>query len=123
VAYSLDDSESTILLVDDTFAPMVGELKTKTSIVKTVVYIGSGAPPPGMIAFSDLAKLPPISDVMRRGDQLAAIMYTGGTTGFPKCVMLSPGNLFASAIGVVCENLVVRGGHLWWRRPYSILRQ
>jgi acyl-CoA synthetase (AMP-forming)/AMP-acid ligase II len=117
VAYSLDDSESTILLVDDTFAPMVAELKTKTNIVKTVVYIGEGEPPEGMFRFSDLAKAEPIVDVMRRGDDLAAIMYTGGTTGFPKGVMLSHANFFASAVGCVCENVFERGGRFMVASP------
>ena len=42
-----------------------------------------------MLNFEDLVgNSPPIADAGRAGSDLAAVMYTGGTTGFPKGVML-----------------------------------
>lgn len=42
----------------------------------------------------------PVPDVELPGDELAVLMYTGGTTGRPKGVMLSARNILTSGIGV-----------------------
>ena len=45
-----------------------------------------------------LADAAPADDAFRNGEDLAGIFYTGGTTGFPKGVMLPHRALWASAI-------------------------
>jgi acyl-CoA synthetase (AMP-forming)/AMP-acid ligase II len=47
----------------------------------------------------------PVADLCRRGDDLAGLFYTGGTTGFPKGVMLSHANLASSAMACIAEGL------------------
>ena len=99
VAYSLDDCDTKILLVDKTFAPMVPALRAQSKSLHTVVYCGDDATPEGMVAYEDLMeKAQPMADARRQRDDLAAVMYTGGTTGMPKGVMLSHGNLYACAL-------------------------
>lgn len=99
VAYSLDDCDTRILLVDDTFKPMVPALRELSKSLQTVVYVGDGEAPEGALDYEALlAQASQVADAYRQGDDLAAVMYTGGTTGLPKGVMLSHANLVADVV-------------------------
>ncbi len=96
--YALNDSGATALLVDDVFAPMAGALLAGARAVRVLVYMGEATVPAGMTSYEDLIEhSSPIPDTGLSGGELAGIFYTGGTTGFPKGVMLSQSSLWASA--------------------------
>ena len=100
IAYSLRDSGTRVLLVDDAFAPMVAALRGACPELTTVIHCGDGPTPGDMASFEDLvAAHEPVEDAYRGGDALAGIFYTGGTTGSPKGVMLSHANILTSALG------------------------
>jgi acyl-CoA synthetase (AMP-forming)/AMP-acid ligase II len=110
IAYSLDDSDTTVCIVDDQFVPMVADLRERSRALKIVIYAGEGATPEGMLSFEDLvAKSRPVDDAMRGGDDMAGVFYTGGTTGFPKGVMLSHLGLATNALSVLAEGVVAEG--------------
>ena len=104
IAYSLRDCDSRVLIVDDQFLPLVDAIREQAPCVTTVIHAGEGAAPAGVHAWEDLiaATLPAV-DAMRGGQDLAAILYTGGTTGFPKGVMLSHDNFWISSIARMAE--------------------
>jgi len=102
VAYSLDDCDTRILLVDKTFAQQAAMLREKSACLRTLVYCDDGEVPAGMLSYEQLmAQAQPVDDAWRGGDDLAAVMYTGGTTGMPKGVMLSHANLYLNALSAV----------------------
>jgi acyl-CoA synthetase (AMP-forming)/AMP-acid ligase II len=106
IIFSLQDSASTILIVDDAFTPMAAQIVREVGSVAHVIHAGQGATPPGMLDYETLVRAAaPVDDLCRRGDDLAGLFYTGGTTGFPKGVMLSHGNLCSSAMACIAEGL------------------
>jgi acyl-CoA synthetase (AMP-forming)/AMP-acid ligase II len=108
VAYALDDSDTRTLIVDDAFAAMVPTLRQMSTSLSTVVFAGDGSIPDGMIGYETLiADHEPIADARRGGDALLGIFYTGGTTGYPKGVMLSHRALLTSSLGAMSTGTFV----------------
>ena len=96
--YSINDSGARFLVVDDAFAEMGAAIAGECASVEQVIFVGNGDCPSGMLSYEDLiAAAAPAPDAFRNGEDLAGIFYTGGTTGFPKGVMLPHRALWASS--------------------------
>jgi acyl-CoA synthetase (AMP-forming)/AMP-acid ligase II len=96
--YAINDSGAEVLLVDDAFTAVAASILAGTSTVRAVIHLGDAAAPAGMTPYEQLIEnSAEVPDAKRTGEDLAGIFYTGGTTGFPKGVMLSHRSLLASA--------------------------
>ncbi|MBD9577714.1 long-chain-fatty-acid--CoA ligase [Pseudomonas sp. PDM23] len=104
IVYSLDDCNTRFLLVDDYFLPQVEGIRAQARNAPVFIYAGEKDAPPGMLDYETLlAGATPVEDAGRGGNDLACIMYTGGTTGFPKGVMQSHFNLWSACIQRMAE--------------------
>lgn len=119
IAYALNDSGTTVLVVDDAFAAAVPAIKAKYDGLRHVLYAGDGAVPEGLIGWDELAaSSDPAPDARRGNDELAGLFYTGGTTGFPKGVMLTHANLVSSAMGSMTTGVLhTHGGRVLHAAP------
>ena len=90
--YALQDSSPRVLLFDGAFAGLAAELKLQCPTVILVSMVDAVLIE-GATSFEALAREQPIEDLSGKNDDLAGIFYTGGTTGFPKGVMLSHANI------------------------------
>jgi len=90
IAYSLDDCDTRVLLVDDHCAPMVADLRATSRSLATRIHLGDNPTPAGRLPCEALIERhTAVTDARRGGKDLAGGFYAGGTTGVPKGVMLS----------------------------------
>ncbi|AVL26406.1 putative fatty-acid--CoA ligase [Nocardia brasiliensis NBRC 14402] len=100
ISYSLRESDTRVLLVDDAFAALIPQLRQEFPGLTTVIFCGDGPTPDAALNYETLvAEHEPVADTRTGGDELAGVFYTGGTTGHPKGVMLSHDNMIISALG------------------------
>jgi acyl-CoA synthetase (AMP-forming)/AMP-acid ligase II len=119
IAYSLRESDTRVIFVDDAFAPMIAPLREQFPGLTTVIHCGDGDLPSDALDYETLlTDSTPVEDTRTGGDELLGVFYTGGTTGHPKGVMLSHNNLLVSAIGSLASgHFVSPGGRLLHTAP------
>ena len=99
IAYQLRDSGVKVLLYGAEFAGTVSALQRE--IAFTAVALDR-ADAPGTATYEDLvAGSAPVAESIGPDDELAAIFYTGGTTGAAKGVMHTHKSLSAMAVNLV----------------------
>ncbi|MBP0623141.1 class I adenylate-forming enzyme family protein [Cupriavidus consociatus] len=119
IVYSLSDCGCEVLFVDDAFVDQVDSIRAGSDALQRIVQIGNGDGAAGLPAYESLLQASePLTDTRTGGDELAAILYTGGTTGFPKGVMLSHSNFWCGAVSRLAETFSPLNGVALFVSPF-----
>ena len=87
LAYVLRDSGTKVIFVDAIFAPLIDAVKADAGL-EHVVLIGGGDVPHTITHADLLASATPVLPEEGEESDPVVLMYTGGTTGLPKGVLL-----------------------------------
>jgi acyl-CoA synthetase (AMP-forming)/AMP-acid ligase II len=104
LTYIVDHSESVALITDEAHAETAHLLRTKVDRLDRIIGVGVAAD--GVIPYEEIVAAGASAEPSPEGvdeSQMLILMYTGGTTGLPKGVMLSHRNLLA-AIGAIAKS-------------------
>ena len=105
IAYSLRDSGARLLLTDATFRNLAIQAAADSPDLQQLIDMDAGEGSRLIDYETLIADSEAIDDARRGGTDLAGIFYTGGTTGFPKGVMLSHANMMVSALAIMADDV------------------
>jgi long-chain acyl-CoA synthetase len=93
IRYILEDSACKVVVTEDVLLPKVREAAAGLKSIEKIILVGKETAP-DIVPYSGLVKSAGKADVTDVDkEDMAILMYTSGTTGFPKGVMLTHGNL------------------------------
>ncbi|MBU2514620.1 long-chain fatty acid--CoA ligase [bacterium] len=99
VAHILTNSEATAVITDKEFLETINSAKKDVRSLKHVIVTGNEEIP-GTLSMSELMKNSPVEkpDIKLEENHMAVLLYTSGTTGDPKGVILTHKNLYSNAL-------------------------
>jgi len=101
IAYFLSDAEPAVFVCDPRRAGELAPIAAASRARLETMGVWSGPDKPaGTLLEKVEATSAPLSEVPRAGDDLAAILYTSGTTGRSKGAMLTHANLASNALSL-----------------------
>jgi crotonobetaine/carnitine-CoA ligase len=106
LAHPIVDSAPQALIIDAAYLPALADIRAVLPAFKHVLVAGASPNPGGIggVAFDEWRSAPATDAPMPGASDLACIMYTSGTTGPPKGVLMPHAHCFLFGLGVV-ENL------------------
>lgn len=101
-SYALTDSAAKVLFFEPNFMAVVEQLRTEPGCtVEHFIYMSDQDCPDWAIPYESLVESGGLAERSACGDDdMAAILYTGGTTGHPKGVMLCHTGIWTSSLSV-----------------------
>ncbi len=101
LAYLLNNSEANTLIIGANYLNLASSVRSELSTVKNFFCIGQGAE--CMQSYDELVSLYPSTepDIHVDESDLAMLLYTSGTTGSPKGVMMTHRNLAAATMNLM----------------------
>src|SRR6185295_12907422 len=101
LVYQLNDSAAKVLLVGTSHLDVLETIRPKLASVEWVISYGQEGGPSGALAYEAMLSAAAggkVLPVESSANDIAQIYYTSGTTGEPKGVCLTHGNMITSAI-------------------------
>jgi acyl-CoA synthetase (AMP-forming)/AMP-acid ligase II len=107
LVYLLDNAEAEALVFDARFAPRVAAIRDQLARVKLFVAIddGSGGALEGAVGFEQLIGAHAPAPRQAQSEDDIYMLYTGGTTGMPKGVMMRQGDFSRAVTGALAASL------------------
>ena len=102
IAQIVNDAQAKVLVVGTDFVPQVGQIEAQLDTVTTIVVNGDHERWPSYTSWADDDQADDPA-VRSAPDSVALQLYTSGTTGLPKGVMLTNDNLFGLLSGATSE--------------------
>ena len=104
VAFLVNDCRPKVLVMDGEYAPIVSEIKDRIPSVERILINGPEAmdldfPHERLTVVIQRSSGKPPDGESPSPEDVAEVMYTSGTTGQPKGVMLTHGNIIAASYG------------------------
>ena len=110
IVHIVNDAETKVLIVGQEYVPVLDQIADQLTTVKKIVVVGGH---PTHQSYEEWRDAHPATDpgVEAGSDDVCLQLYSSGTTGLPKGVMLTNGNLFA---------LMPQATEIWYFTPESV---
>lgn len=100
IIYSLNDVETSVLLVDRSFADRVDTIRAECPSIRAVISMDGSDVHDSTTMLDLMNDGPPVPDAGFGGQDPACILFSGGTTGYPKGALLSHDSIVCGGVGM-----------------------